>query len=87
MTGGIPQLWHGRPTRPGLAAARNERPSWPLQKVWPGVQRRQVTHDDMSTQHIKGGDVKGLHGAEVHRCRRLVPGETLKADPIPGVWS
>ena len=41
------QRWHGQLTRLGLAAARNERPGWPLHKLWPGVQRRKVMHNDM----------------------------------------
>ena len=87
MTGGIPQLWHGWPTRPGLAEARNERPSWPLQKVWPGGQRFQVMHDELPTRSITGGDVGGGDGAEVHGCGRFVPGVTLKADYMPRLWS
>ena len=81
------QKCHGRITQPGLAAERNERPIWPLQKVWPVGQRLQVTYDDMPTRCITGRDVGGGHDDEVHGFGRLVPGETPKEDPMPGVWS
>ena len=41
----------------------------------------------MPARIITDGDVGGGHGAEVHKGGRLVPGETLKADPMPRVWS
>ena len=81
------QQWHGRLKQPRLAAARDVRPGWPLQKVWPGVQRRQVTHNDMPNRSIMVGDVGGGHGAEVQRGGRLVPVDTAKAGSMPGVWS
>ena len=73
--------------QPGLAAARNERPSWPLQKVWPGGQCCQVTHNEIPTLRITGGDVGGGHGADVNGDGGHVQGDTPKADPMPGVWS
>ena len=72
--------------RLGLATAHNERLGWPLQKAWPGNQRRQVTHNYMPARRITSGDVGGGHGSEVHGGGRLVSIETLKADTIPGVW-
>ena len=44
-------------------------------------------HKHMPYWHIMGRDIRGGHGAEVHRGGRLVMGETPKADPMPRVWS
>ena len=79
------QQWYDLITRPGLATSRNKRPVWPLQKVWTGSQRHQVTHNDMPDRHIMGGDFGGGHRDEVHRVGRLVRGEAPKADSMPGV--
>ena len=43
-------------------------------------------HNDLPARSITGGDVRGVHGAEVHRGDRIVPIETPKADTMPGVW-
>ena len=83
----ICQRCHFRLTQLGLATARDERPGWPLQKLWPGIQRRQVTHNDIPARRIMGGDVGGGHGAEVHGVGILVPSETPNADTMTGVWS
>ena len=61
------QQWHGRITRLRLAAARNEHPSRPLHKVWPGGQRCKVTQNQMPSWRITGGVVGGGHFDEVHR--------------------
>ena len=71
--------------RLGLATARDDIPGWPLQKVWPCGQRRQVTQNDIPVWSITGGDFGGVHGAEVNGGGRLVLSETPKADAMPGV--
>ena len=73
--------------RLGLATIFDERPGWPLQKVWPGGQCFQVTHNDMLSRRITSGGVRGVHVTEVHGFGRLVPSETPTADTLPRVWS
>ena len=68
--------------QPGMNVACDERPGWPLQRVWPSSQRRQVTHNEMTAQRIMGRDVGGSHGAEVYGGGRLVPGETMALDDM-----
>ena len=79
--------WHGWLTQFGMATAHDERTRWPLHKVWPGCQCRQVTHNDMPARHITGGDFGGGHGAEVYGGGRLVLSETPNVDTMTGVWS
>ena len=81
------QRWYGHIARLVLATARNERHGLPILKVWPGGQRYQVTHIEIPARHITGGDVGGCPIVELHGGGRLVLGETLKADPMPVVWS
>ena len=78
--------WHGHLTQIGMAATRDEHPGWTVSKVWTGVQRRKVVHNDLSARSITGGDVGRGHGAELYRGGRLVPSETLKVDTMPRVW-
>ena len=88
VLGGIMCLQrHGWLMRLGLAAALDERPGWPLQKFFPGVQRCQVMHNDILARNITVRDVGGGHGAEVHGGGKLVPSETLTEDTMPGVCS
>ena len=72
---------------PGMAATLYERPGRTLLKVWPCVQRRKVTYNDVPTLHNTVGDVGGGQGSEVHGGGRLVPSDTHKKDPMPVVWS
>ena len=81
------RLWHGQLAQNGLAAVRNERTGRPVYNVWPGGQRRKVTHNDLPAQSVTGGDVGGGHGAEVHGGGRLVSSENLKEDTLPRIWS
>ena len=88
MPGGLLcRRWHGGLTGPGLAATLDERPVRPLPKVWPCRKFRQVTYDDVPTRNTRVRDVGGDQGSEVHGGGRIVPGETHKKFPMPGVWS